>query len=186
MGFIEHRRHTSIRRHLDARDYIWLATLGSVTRGALPIDDVAPIVAGLAGPLWAPTGQLIADAIDEMVVTDLLGTTRAGDGQLRLTGTIPGRARLHDLLVQSVHAPLTAFGQVGVRIKLAFLDLLPAPQRQRQIEALTVAYECEIAGRSGACPAWAHNGPLGRLWLDAQVSGLEDGLALLRRLAREP
>jgi len=184
MGFVD-RSPAVLVRPLNTRDYLALAILGSAARGPLAIDEVPALISGLAGPLWSPVHPLIHDAMDEMVVDGQLGTTKAADSEhLRLTLRPSGHRRLHHLLALHIPGPLTAFGQVGVRLKLAFLDLLPPPMRRHQIGALIRAYDCEIAGRNRHCHAWPLSGSYGRQWLDGQMEGLEDSLTLLRDLAR--
>lgn len=177
MGFVDHQTCSAVHP-LSAADYIWLAAMGSAERGPITLENVAQAVDSLAGTLWQPVFQVIADNVALMVEGDLLDSQ---DGILALTGA--GRFRLAQLLVQPVQAPLSAFGQVGVRLKLAFLDLLPPLPRRRQIQSLITAYECEIASRSARCRAWPLNGAIGRKWLDHHMDSLEDGLALLRQSA---
>lgn len=180
MGFIEGRTILN-RQAMTARDYIWLAVLGAAERAPLTMDEVAQAVAALAGPAWMPVSQLSFDAMDEMLEGGLLNPV---ERSLRLAITGDGRRRLQDLVAQPLAAPLSTFGQVGIRLKLAFLDLAPAAVRRRQIDALLRACDCEIAARTAACAAWSLNGPLGRVWLDHQVDALEEMAEVLRRLAR--
>jgi hypothetical protein len=178
MGFVD----SSIAYHsraLTAGDYVQIAVLGCAAREPLEAEDLAQAVRTLAGHLWSPTAELI----DEVA-----GSLLSGGGLALLPGprfqvTPTGRRRLLALLGQPVQGPLSAFGQVGVRLKLAFLDLLPEGARRHQVSALICAYEGEIAARGTRCTAWPINGSLGRAWLDHQMDGLEDGLTLLKRLA---
>lgn len=174
-------RHSLGRHPMTARDYIWLAVLGAVERAPLSMEEVERAVAALSGPAWTPVTQLIYDAVDEMLEDGLLNPV---ERSLRLAITGEGRRRLHDLVGQPLAAPLSTFGQVGIRLKLAFLDLVPQAVRHRQIDAILRACDCEIAARTASCPAWALNGPLGRAWLDHQVEALEELAQFLRRLAK--
>ncbi|CAA7613719.1 hypothetical protein [Magnetospirillum sp. SS-4] len=181
MGFID-RQPSIAPRLMTPSDYIWLAALGCAERGPITIEDVGLAVEALAGPLWSPTGQVVFDTVEALVEHGHLSCP-PGEEKLSLTGS--GRRRLLDLLTQPVPAPLSAFGQAGLRLKLAFLDVLPPILRRHQINGIIHAYECEMAARASRCAAWPFNGPLGRKWLDHHMDGLEDGLALLRRMARE-
>lgn len=180
MGYIEARAVLS-RHPMTARDYIWLAVLGAVERAPLSMEEVERAVVALSGPSWAPVTQLIYDAVDEMLEDGLLNPV---ERSLRLAITGEGRRRLHDLVGMPLAAPLSTFGQVGIRLKLAFLDLAPQAVRRRQIDTILRACDCEIASRNALCPAWTLNGPLGRAWLDHQVDALEEMAAFLRRLAQ--
>lgn len=181
MGFID-RQPCIAPRLMTPSDYIWLAALGCAERGPITIEDVGLAVDALAGPLWSPTGQVVFDTVEMLVERGYL-SVQAEDERLSLSGA--GRRRLLELLTQPVPAPLSAFGQVGLRLKLAFLDILPPILRRHQLNGIIYAYECEMAKRASRCPAWPVNGPLGRKWLDHHMDGLEDGVALLRRMARE-
>ncbi|KIL99526.1 hypothetical protein CCC_04042 [Paramagnetospirillum magnetotacticum MS-1] len=166
---------------MTARDYIWLAVLGAVERGPLSTDDAASAVGALAGSTWIPVSQLVFEAIDQMLEEGLLNPV---ERSTRLAITGEGRRRLHDLVAQPLTAPLSPFGQVGIRLKLAFLDLAPPVVRRRQIDAILRSCDCEIASRTASCAAWSLNGPLGRAWLDHQMDALEEMAQALRRLAK--
>ncbi|MDO8606406.1 MAG: hypothetical protein Q7R40_07725 [Phaeospirillum sp.] len=180
MGFID--RHPCLAvRQMTASDYIWLATLGCAARGPIGIDDVGQAIAALAGPLWSPSGQVVFDSVEAILDRGLLLGDAAGD---RLSITDSGRRQLSFLLTLPVPSPLSAFGQVGIRLKMAFIDILPPALMRHQIVGVIHAYECEVANRSVRCQAWPLNGSIGRKWLDHQVDTLEDGLALLRQMIR--
>jgi DNA-binding PadR family transcriptional regulator len=180
MGYIEGRTIQS-RQVMTARDYIWLAVLGAVERAPLSMDDAVQAVGALAGQAWTPVQQLVFDAIDQMLEDGLLNPV---ERSMRLAITGEGRRRLQDLLTQPLAAPLSSFGQVGIRLKLAFLDLAPPAMRHRQIDAILRSCDCEIASRTASCAAWSLNGILGRVWLDHQVDALEEMAEVLRRMAR--
>lgn len=180
MGFVE-RRPALGRQVMTAGDYIRLAVLGAASRTPVSVDDAVRAVADLSGPFWTPVAQLVFDAIDDMLEAGLLNPV---DRSSRLALSGDGTRLLHELITLPVASPLTTFGQVGIRLKLAFLDLAAPAMRRRQVEGILRACECEIASRGAACPAWRLNGPLGRLWLDHQMEALEETVEVLRRLAR--
>jgi hypothetical protein len=180
MGYVDHP--SALASHqLTASDYVRLAILGCAVRCPIFPDDIVRSVESLAGPLWAPSGHLVLDAIEVMVG---MGYLANGEGGLGLLITGPGRRALTGLLTQPVSSPLSAFGQVGIRLKMAFLDILPPILRRHQIAGLIHAYECDLATQTAGGESWPLNGVIGRNWLDHQMDMLEDGIALLRRLAR--
>lgn len=181
MGFIDHQPSIVIRA-LGATDYICLAALGTAERSPITMEDVVTAVDALAAPLWVPVFDMVFDTVTDLVERGCLNADLRAE-TFSLTGI--GRRRLMDLLSQPVQAPMSSFGQVGVRLKLAFLHILPPILRRHQIIAIIRAYECEMAARAARCQAWQLNGPMGQRWLDHQMDALEDGLDLLRRLARE-
>lgn len=180
MGYIESRTILN-RQAMTARDYIWLAILGAVERSPLTMDETVQAVCALTGPGWAPVSQLIFDAADEMLEDALLNPVEHSS-KIAITGE--GKRRLLDLIAMPLAAPLSTFGQVGIRLKLAFLDLASPALRRSQINSILRACDCEIASRNASCRAWSLNGPLGRVWLDHQVDALEEMAEILRRLAR--
>ena len=181
MGFVECRPFLG-HRVMTAKDYIWLAVLGAAERCPLSIDRVGEAVSDLAGSQWTPVSQLVFDAVAEMQADGLL-TTETNPSILAVSAE--GRRRLEGLLALPLASPITPFGQVGIRLKLAFLDLASPQTIRRQIAAILGACQCEIALRTSDCQAWRLNGPLGRAWLDHQVEMLEETSALLRGLARQ-
>jgi hypothetical protein len=180
MGFIEGRTILN-RQAMTARDYIWLAVLGAAGRSSLTMDEMVLAVGALTGPGWVSVSQLVFDAMDEMLEDGLLNPV---ERSTKLAITSDGRQRLFDLIATPLAGPLSPFGQVGVRLKMAFLDLASPATRRHQINAILRACDCEIAARTASCQAWGLNGPLGRVWLDHQVDALEEMAEILRRLAR--
>ncbi|MBI3445007.1 MAG: hypothetical protein HY055_06535, partial [Magnetospirillum sp.] len=145
------------------------------------MDAAAQAVKSLAGPLWCPISELIFDAMDDMVAQGMLNVL-GRSSRLAITGD--GRRHLLELVAMPLASPITAFGQVGLRLKLAFLDLAPPSVRRRQIGGIISACQCEIAARTTSCSAWQLNGADGRAWLDHQVEALEETVAVLRNLLR--
>lgn len=181
MGYIDTGRIQAYGARMTAKDYIHMALLGAAERGPLATDDAPGMVQALAGRNWVPSLQMILDGIDDLVADGLLNTVNRAEV---LALTAEGRQKLRRLLAQPLPAPVSAFGRVGLRLKLAFIDLATPEIRRRQLDAALRACECEIASRATRCPAWDLNGPFGRAWLDHQVDGLEELAGLLRRMAR--
>jgi DNA-binding PadR family transcriptional regulator len=180
MGFVDASRARAFAA-MTAKDYVRLALLGAAGRRSLPADDVAAVVHALCGPNWSPTAQMVLDGVDDLVAEGLLNAYARTE---TLEISAEGRQALHRLLAAPIAAPMSPFGRIGLRLKLAFLDLAPAHQRRRQVENAIRACECEIAARASRCPGWELNGPYGQAFLDHQVDGLEDLAGLLRRMAR--
>lgn len=183
MGFIRAIR-PAVRAEMDARDFIWVVALGSAARTGVTLDGIRDAIDRLAGTLWSPVADLVGDAVEEMVRGGHLGAAvDRQDGERRFAATAVGLRTLAALLRLAVPRPLTAMGQVALRLKLAFVDLLPADERRRQLEAAVAGYETELADRRGCAEGQPMQGDLGRRWFDHDTDRLRRDLALLRSMA---
>jgi hypothetical protein len=181
MGFVD-RQFSHAVSHLSAGDYLTLALLGSLARcRRLELEDLFAAATALGAPYWLPTSQLIDEALSSLRQAELIRHL-ANERALSITET--GLDTLTCLLCRPVTRPLSAFGQAGMQLKLAFLDLLPPPWQHRQLDQLITAYECEIRQRNTSPSIWKLNGPFGQAWSDQNLDGMEESLGVLRRMAR--
>ncbi len=168
---------------LEARDLIWLSTLGAATRRRISLDAPLFAIDELAGFAWRPARDVVAAGIDEMLRLGCLELHEGGAEPL-LGTTAEGHACLLGLMAAKLERPRALLGQVGVRLKLAYLDLLPANRRRQVLADLIADHEREIASlRLDLGPAWC--GLPGRRWLAADDERLRHDLALLRQLLAE-
>lgn len=184
MGFIG-RIHTSTalsqnRREMGARDFIWLAALGTAARGPAGLEDICAAIDAITLGQWLPVGDLVTASVGEMVRGGHLQTMPGKGDHLRLT--LRGREILMLLLAQPLARPSSVFGQVGLRLKLAFLDLAPAAERLRHLETLMTQYQDELTCRA-AGQECAALGRFGAAWRHHDAERLRGDLALLERLA---
>lgn len=110
------------------------------------------------------------------------GMAEGGGGE-RVTITPRGRKVLERLSAQPTQAPGTILGQVGLRLKLAFIDLLPPRTRYAALETAIAAHEGELQSRRQHCDACPVRGEFGRLWFDHDCERLHHDIALLRSMA---
>lgn len=183
MGFIGRIHTTTLgatRPEMGARDFIWLASLGTAARGPAGLEDICAAIDAITLGQWLPVGDLITASVGEMVRGGHLQAAPGRSDGWRLTAR--GRETVMLLLGQPLARPSSVFGQVGLRLKLAFLDLAPAAERRVHLDALLALYQDELAGRSAdeACPAL---GSFGAAWRERDTERLQDDIALLRRLA---
>lgn len=168
---------------MDARDFVWLAALGLAARGPMPAHRVRRILDELAAGLFSPLSELPAKCLDAMLVGGHLAEVPdRTDGGQRLALTPSGHHTLVYLLGRSIARPSTPMGHVGMRLKLAFLDLLAAPDRRRVLETLVETCETELGGRDGMSIASPELGRFGRLWFEHETEGLRRDINQLRDL----
>lgn len=166
---------------MGARDFIWLAALGTAARGNARLEDVCAAIDLITQGQWLPIGDLVAASVDEMVRGAHLQPVPGGEARLRITPR--GRQTLSLLLAQPIGRPTSVFGQVGLRMKLAFLDLAEEGERRVHFDSLIGLYEEELGRcatpeeRSGA------RGSFGDLWRSHDIDRLRRDVALLRRMA---
>lgn len=149
------QRRAFTAERLDARDLMWLCTLGAATRRPIPLDAPPFAIDELVGFLWQPARDVVAGAVDEMLRLGCLGLEDA-TGEPRLATTAEGRACLLDLMAGQLEGPRSLLGQVGVRLKVAHVDLLNGERRRQILADLIKDYEpnssrcASISGRHGA------------------------------------
>lgn len=182
MGFIG-RIHTGMapaRRELGTRDFIWLATLGTAARGPAGLEEICFAIDTITLGQWLPVGELVTASVAEMVRGGHLQAAPGQPDRLRLTAR--GRETLMLLLAQPPGRPASVFGQVGLRLKLAFLDLAPPVERRVHLEAMVTLYQEELAHRM-ADENCAALGSFGAAWRSHDAERLRGDIALLERLA---
>ncbi|HTH16589.1 MAG TPA: hypothetical protein VL974_08050 [Magnetospirillum sp.] len=167
-------------REMSARDFIWLAGLGSAARGPVELDDIFRAIASITAGQWLPVGELVTTATAEMERSGHLRMVSPQNSRLCLTER--GMQTLLLLLDQPLPRPGTVLGQVGVRFRLAFLDLMEDEVRRACLLDMTEAYRTEIQSRviEAPCPAC---GPLGIAWDAHDLDRLRTELALLEQMA---
>lgn len=182
MGFVGRIRTgmAPARRELGTRDFIWLATLGTAARGAAGLDDICQAIDAITLGQWLPVGDLVTASVAEMMRGGHLQITAGRPDRLRLTAR--GRETLMLLLAQPPGRPASVFGQVGLRLKLAFLDLAPPVERRVHLEAMVALYREELADRLADSHCTAMGG-FGTAWRSHDAERLRGDIALLERLA---
>lgn len=183
MGFLGRIQMPAVseRREMGARDFIWLAALGTAARGNARLEDICVAIDLITQGQWLPIGDLVAASVDEMVRGAHLQPVLGGEPRLRITPR--GRQTLSLLLAQPTGRPTSVFGLVGLRMKLAFLDLAEEGERHAHFQTLIDLYEEEL-GRCMAPEAHAGaRGSFGDMWRNHDIDRLRRDVALLRRMA---
>jgi DNA-binding PadR family transcriptional regulator len=171
-----------VERKMEARDFIDLAALGSAARVPADFGDICSAIDDIVGHLWTPVSEVVAGCIENLVRTACLQTTNNSPDELVFTITETGWQRLRLLLAQPTDCPICPLGQVGLKLKLAFIDLTSTSERKRHLENIVCIYERELSGwvrRCGSCP---RQGALGRMWLDVETDRLQREIMMLRRM----
>ena len=172
---------TGSGRPLGAGDFIWLAALGSATRGATTAGAVCDCIETIAAGQWSPSPQLVCDCLDEMARAHHLRFFRRGHDDL-FAITPQGRGILSMMLAQPMERPGTPLGEVGLRLKLAFLDLAEPEDRRLHLQEIIAIHEKELAARPSACTACHSPGCFGRLWSEHRTETLRREIELLRHM----
>ncbi|MBI1243487.1 MAG: hypothetical protein GC202_00645 [Alphaproteobacteria bacterium] len=129
-----------------------LTALGELALGEVSLGILSASVRGFVSRLMGPSLDVLGLSIEQLRYEGLIEPVgrRAGPGQsltadtvLRLTDQ--GRTALVDLLRSPVRAPMTDLSKMVVALKLRFFDLLPAEDREAQLEQLVEMSETEIA-----------------------------------------
>jgi DNA-binding PadR family transcriptional regulator len=169
-------------RPMGGGDFIWLAALGCAARRPIDTEAICQAIETISAGQWCPSGQLVCDCLDEMVRAGHLAVRGEGTDPL-FTITPAGHEVLSLMLSLPLNRPGAPFGQVGLRLKLAFLDLVDLTERQRHLESLICLYESELERRGESCADCPATGCFGRIWRNHDLEHLRRDLVMLRRLA---
>lgn len=181
MGFIGRIGTDAPRtREMGAGDFIWLAALGTAARGPARLEDICRAFDVITLGQWLPVGELVTASVAEMIRGGHLQAAPGPGQRLRLTAR--GRETLALLLAQPVGRPASVFGQVGLRLKLAFLDLAAPMERRRHLDALIALHEDELARALADDEPSAAPGPLAAHWRRHETARLHADIAALQRL----
>lgn len=133
------------QKPMDSRDFVWLAVLGLAQRNAAPFDTLGPSIDHLTGAAWIPDPELVFNCVSEMIQGGYVAPHGAGR---EIKTTDQGARLLCHLMSLPLPAPETPSGQVAIRLKMAFLDLLPEAQQSFPLHSIVAAYQAALA--SGA------------------------------------
>jgi hypothetical protein len=180
MGFIGTAPTVTSTAKMGPKDFIWLAALGTAARGPASVGDVCLAIDDIAGHLWTPASDVVIGCIEEMLRG---GTLRlASDREPLFATTDSGRQAISLLLSHPGAGSSCPLGQVGLRMKLAFIDLVPLAERRRHLSGAIRTCESEIGDCERRCQICSAQGAFGRLWLDHETDRLRHDLSLLQAM----
>ena len=181
MGYVTTRDATAFGNDLCPRSFILLAVLGICARSPANTDDICEVIDDLVGETWTPPRDIISNGTQDLLALEALRISKL---KKRCLETTPkGMEIMSLILALPVARPSCALGQIGYRLKLAFLDFEAPSERRFQIESSIQAYECEIAEcerRGRNCSA---KGIFGRQWSEHEVDRLRRDVDVLKALA---
>lgn len=172
---------TPAERTRQVRDLLWLAILGGAARCPMSLARALTVIHDIAGPAWPRVDDTATDCVHEMLRGGHLEPTEPG----RFQTTAHGLDCLERLVAVPLGGPRSMVGQVGMRLKLAYLDLVSTATRCQVLADLVADHQQELAlARIDLGQIWA--GPHGRAWFRGDLDRLRHDLDLLRQmLARE-
>lgn len=170
-------------RPLGPKDFIWLAALGTAARKAASIDEVCLAIDDIADQRWTPVSEVVANTIGEMLAGGALRPVPGSRESFQTTDA--GHEILASMFARPSGRPGCLLGEVGFRLKLAFIDLAPQEARHLYLTHSIRAYEGEIAACEQRCRHCSIQGVFGRLWLDHETDRLRRDLSLLHSIAAE-
>ena len=155
-----------------------LAALGLLAEGPRHYGDLAAEIRYLTSRLAGPSLDLMGTSLELLRFEGLIAAAEPSEDAL-LTITAKGRATLQALLQAHLRAPLGDYNRLVLLLKLRFIDLLPAAERQAQMALIAESLEGELARLEDLRRHHAGRpGPFGD-WLDHDIAALKARLALL-------
>ncbi|PKU25480.1 hypothetical protein [Telmatospirillum siberiense] len=168
---------------LGPKEFIWIAALGIAARSPASIDDVCLVIDDVADQRWTPVSDVVASTIAEMLADGALRPSHRASETFETTDA--GWEILAAMFARPSGRPGCLLGEVGFRLKLAFIDLAPMEARHLYLSDTIRAYEGEIEACEQRCRHCAIQGPFARKWLDHETDRLRSDLSLLHSMAAE-
>ncbi len=163
------------------KDFIRLAALGTAARQPATVDAICLAIDDIVDQLWMPVGDVVASTIEEMLKDGTLRPLSDRGDLYEITAS--GHEILGMMFVRPVGRPGCLLGQVGFRLKLAFIDLAAPEVRRHYLTDTIRAYEGEIAACEKRCRHCSIRGTFGRLWQNHETDRLRRDLSLLHDMA---
>ena len=150
-----------------------LLALGILATDDTPYAALASEVRRFTSHLAGPSLDLVASPLELLRVEGLIetadGQDLGEDARLRITDS--GRQELRRLLVSNVRAPVTDINKLIIALKMRFLHLLEAGEREMQIEAIAEMCERELARLISLRDQHADAAGVFTEWLDHDIGG---------------
>lgn len=172
-------------QEMTPRGAIWLAALGAATRLGVTQDEIGQIVQFLSQPSWEPSTSLVGEAVYDLVAESHLISQPPLRGEPRFVPSATGSSSFRRLMLTKIGNVPSPFGQACLRIKLAFIDLLPSCDRARLLEIIARNYERELIVRRNRRPPF-QIGLFGQSWRDQETEHLRRDLVQMRTFAYTP
>lgn len=149
-----------------------LAALGLLAEEPRRYDDLAREVGAFTGAILGNSVDLMGTSLDLLRYEGLIeaagGTGMVDNAEMRLTG--PGRAALRQLLCAGLNAPNQEINRLVLALKLRFLPLLDAPERDAALTQIREWHAGEIVRFAELRARHGRRSPLFRLWLDREMA----------------
>lgn len=172
------RRKTGTQSHngMRTKDLIWLTALGLGLRGGFDLERLSTAIDEAAGRLWAPVLDVLAGCLEEMARSGAIRLSEEG-----FVTTPQGRQIMSLLMILPPNGPAGCpLNQVCLRLKMAFLDLIPADGRRSHLSSIIDACRGELDECRRRCSACS--GLFARHWMLHEEEKLTRDLTLLLSL----
>jgi hypothetical protein len=181
MGYVSTLDAAAFGNDLCPRSFILLAVLGIAARRPAAADDICEVIDDLVGEIWTPERVVISKGIRDLLAIEAVRYSPLKKGMIETTAK--GMEVLSLILALPVARPSCTLGQIGYRLKLAFLDFEAPSERRFQIESSIQAYECEIKNCEKRGSHCSSKGAFGRQWSEHEVNRLRRDVEVLKVLA---
>lgn len=159
---------------------IRLAALGFLAEGPRRYGELAAAIRHFTSCVAGPSLELMGSSLELLRYEGLAssdGNAAAENGTLAITEA--GRQNLHALLKARLRAPLGDFNRLTLLLKLRFLHVLPAGERQEQMALIAESVESELARLRDLRRTEAAAPGAFVEWLDHDIAALEARLQSL-------
>jgi len=185
MGFIGACPQPGLDATLTAGEILSLAILGTAARGPTTLDLICLTIEAVAGHLYSPVTEVVAGQVERLRCAGALAPEGEQPGTPALSLTPAGNGPLTRLLLRPAARPLSTLGQVGLRLQLAFLDLLAPRQRLAQLQDAVAACRDQIALHRRRWTNLGRPGPYAQAWVLHEARQLHETAALLDAMATD-
>ncbi len=157
------------------KEAIRLAALGLLAEGDRAYGDLAREVREFASRIVGPSLDLLGTSIEllrfEGLIQPVEGQGMEDNAVLRLTEA--GRSALTDYLTSTIRPGVSDLNKLVLALKLRFIDLLSAEDREEQIAALEMMYVGEKARLEDLRARANRDAGLLADWLDMEIAQVD-------------
>ncbi|RDD62555.1 hypothetical protein [Ferruginivarius sediminum] len=163
---------------------IRLAALGALATRDMHYGELAEDVRHFTQRIVGPSLDLVGTPLELLIVEGLIepvdGKGMEDNARLRITEA--GHAEMVRLMTSSVRAPINDINKLIIALKMRFLHLLNAEDRQEQVDILVEMIERELARLTDLRAS--DSGDRGHFfdWLDQDIAATRERLAWFKDL----
>lgn len=165
---------------------IRLAALGALASRDMHYAELAEDVRHFTQRIVGPSLDLVGTPVELLIVEGLIEPVsgKGMEDNALLSITDAGESELNRLMTSSVRAPINDINKLIISLKMRFLHLLTAEDRQEQVDTLVEMIERELARLTDLRAHYDQDAGFFLDWLDQDIAATRERLNWWRDLQK--